>query len=492
MEHLALDSWKALPSSPPSPPSPPRSPRRRNVNSISIGFVFLVASLCGTRSAAGLPTHHVRGGGDPTDNNNNNAVPTAAAAADKEFDPTTMVRLHNGEVLPLRGLGVGNLQHELIPTIVREGLRLGLRLIDTAHASHNEALIDQSVAAAASATTTSDQHVDVHVVTKVWYTHLGYERTIHSVRESMEALSHVDKIHVLLHWPRCSNDIAWMDCTGEEDALPAHVQALGPAPHLQPQLAYLDSWRAMEDLYDDNTTGRLASIGVSNFDLSDLQALLAQARIVPHIIQLNVWSLLFDPDLIQLCRHHNIHVQVYNVMNGIFGRATTHSPQALHRLVALADEAKVTPVQLVVAWLVQQGVSVIPRTTSASHLHDNAAAVPVIQMPDDDDDILRRIVTVLLQDRDLDPPVVMFVSRHDVPVSLFWQHDESGEEHSVRPDLQPGESFHSDTYPGHVFVVYESSSSNHENEQEPSTPRRRREFRISAGFGDEQEIHIEL
>jgi hypothetical protein len=182
-------------------------------------------------------------------------------------------------------------------------------------------------------------------------------------------------------------------------------------------------------------------------------------------------------------------------MNGIFGRATTHSLQVLHRLVALADEAKATPVQLVVAWLVQQGVSVIHRTTSTNHLHDNAAAVPVILMPVDDD-ILRRIVTVLLQDRDLDQPLVTFVSRHDAPVSVFWQHDESGEEHSVRPDLQPGESFHSDTYPGHVFVVYElpSSSTNHENKSEPSssTQRRRREFRISAGFGDEQEIHIEL
>jgi diketogulonate reductase-like aldo/keto reductase len=169
-------------------------------------------------------------------------------------------------------------------------------LIDTAHASHNEALIDQSVTAAA---------VAVHVVTKVWYTHLGYERTKYSVRESMDALSHVDQIHVLLHWPRCTTDIAWMDWTGEEDALPAYVQALGPPPHLQPQLAYLDSWRALEDLYyndnnnnnDTTTGGRLASIGLSNFDLSELQA----ARIIPHIIQLNAWSLLFDPDLIQLC-----------------------------------------------------------------------------------------------------------------------------------------------------------------------------------------------
>jgi hypothetical protein len=69
-----------------------------------------------------VPPHRVRGGGDPTDNNN--AVPTAAADEESDGDdPTTMVRLHNGQAFPLQGLGVGNLQHELFPTIVREGLR---------------------------------------------------------------------------------------------------------------------------------------------------------------------------------------------------------------------------------------------------------------------------------------------------------------------------------------------------------------------------------
>jgi diketogulonate reductase-like aldo/keto reductase len=59
------------------------------------------------------------------------------------------------------------------------------------------------------------------------------------------------------------------------------------------------------------------------------------------------------------------------------------------------------PVQLVMVWLVQQGVSIIPHPASTSHLHNNVAASLSLtmteQQSDNDDDILRCIAAVLLQ-----------------------------------------------------------------------------------------------
>jgi diketogulonate reductase-like aldo/keto reductase len=495
-------------------------------------YVFFCILLTTTRfvwadDRAAEPTPHhgvLRGSGPPR------AAATAPQQQEQDDDDPTVWWLHNGLAFPLLGLGVGNLQHDMIPTIVKEGLRLGVRMIDTAHASRNEELITKAMAEYHTDTAADANDDDIHVVTKVWYTHLGYERTKYSVQESIDALmppsndnnssnkKSKTKIHMLLHWPRCNKEIAsWMDCTGEEDMLPAAVKALGPPPHLDP-LAYLASWRALEELYNNQ---KLASIGVSNFDTHDLQQLLQHAKIVPHIIQVNVWSLFFDPELMELCRKHHIHVQVYNVMHGIFGdNVETRAPNALHRLASVAatvaaasahndgmvedDTTPLTPVQLVLSWLLREGVSIIPRTTSTRHLHDNASVGQLLGTPpltSEQSDDVSRVMEILLQRKsDLPQPHAIFVSRHDTPISLFWRHEETGQEHVVVHELKPGESYHSNTHPGHVFVAYESSlmdqDENDNNERSSSSQamssQRRREFQISVGYGDQQEIHIEL
>ena len=82
---------------------------------------------------------------------------------------------------------------------------------------------------------------------------------------------------MLLHWPRCNDNISWMNCLEEEDNLPQHVKDAGPPPHLHKQTAFKESWRALEDIYlgkfpnlGTNNSTKITSIGVSNFELEDL------------------------------------------------------------------------------------------------------------------------------------------------------------------------------------------------------------------------------
>merc|ERR1712151_811686 len=171
------------------------------------------------------------------DNNDNN----------KMNDPITY--LGNGKSFPLVGMGVGNLQHDLIISQIVNGVgggggggfgigggiagsnsgvdnvefqksssseiiqnnhnhnnnnnsnmnataqkntitkttMMNYRLIDTAHASHNEQLVHdgilQGLLKKSNATIVQKSNDIVHVITKVWYTYLGYERTIISVTE---------------------------------------------------------------------------------------------------------------------------------------------------------------------------------------------------------------------------------------------------------------------------------------------------------------------
>ena len=193
-------------------------------------------------------------------------------------DDYPKVRRHDGALLPLIGIGVGNLPAERMNEVVTHSLtsEMGYRLIDTG--ASNEAALAEAIDSGLKSVT-EDETVSIHVVTKVWYTHLGYERTKLAVRESLANLKAYQsgqyiRVHILLHWSRCNDEISWMDCKGEEERLPQHVKDAGPPPHLDPENAWKGSWKALEELYADDELRQIESIGVSNFDHKDFKALI--------------------------------------------------------------------------------------------------------------------------------------------------------------------------------------------------------------------------
>ena len=212
-----------------------------------------------------------------------------AVARSTRDDDILWTQLSHGGDFPLVGFGVGNLQHELISDRIAKSLAEDKKtiLIDTAHASKNEEKVRDGIAKGVKGRKLSE----VHVVTKVWYTHLGYERTKISVKESLEALKGKNiKVHVLIHWPRCNDEIPWMNCIEEEKDLPPEVKKAGRPPHEYKDTAFLDSWAALEDIFLGRVQlgkglPKIESIGVSNFGLEDFKALEKTMRVTPHILQ---------------------------------------------------------------------------------------------------------------------------------------------------------------------------------------------------------------
>lgn len=218
---------------------------------------------------------------------------TSVSALKNGEDDTHTTLLSNGKKFPMVGLGCGNLQHDLIEDRIKESMQADKKtvLFDTAHASKNEDIVLEGIKGGLQKSSYLNKRSNVHVVTKVWYTHLGYERTKLSIKESLQSLKHQNvRVHLLIHWPRCNDDISWMNCEQEESELPERVRSVGPAPHLSKDTAFLESWRALEDIYLGNLNlGRglpkVESIGVSNFSLEDMKALEEKQRVVPHIYQ---------------------------------------------------------------------------------------------------------------------------------------------------------------------------------------------------------------
>ena len=205
--------------------------------------------------------------------------------------PTTT--LSTGQQFPLVGLEVDGLRGEAVGKRISDAMQNTTRfaLFDTAQRANNEKRLNMGISYAVRS---SDLHSsEVHVITKIPYTHLGYERTKLAVRESLQALKNRNThVHVVLEWPRCNDEIPWMHCEQDEMRLPQHVKAAGPPPHHNKDYAFVDSWRALEEIYlREISLGSglpaVASIGVANFEVDDLQTLEMQSRVLPHIIQVS-------------------------------------------------------------------------------------------------------------------------------------------------------------------------------------------------------------
>ncbi|CAB9518337.1 Probable NAD(P)H-dependent D-xylose reductase xyl1 [Seminavis robusta] len=406
------------------------------------------------------------------------------------------VKLSNGNMMPLVGLGVGNLQHYMVPLMVAGAIQddKKTRLFDTSHISDNEHLVAEGINQGIERVLGQDRIVTIHVVTKVWYTYLGYERTKISIRESFESLKEamdnprVDvKVHILLHWPRCYENISWMSCSEDETRMPDHVRSAGPPPHEDKDNAWKGSWKALEEAYLSDEYS-IESIGVANFHLKDMKEIKESATVQPHILQINVWSLLYDPLLMDYCHKHGVHVQVYNVLNGIL-TDPERAPNAYHHLQKIASDfseeniEEITPAQVVLAWLVQHGVSIVPRTSRLSRLQENSAlalsSVPALS--DSQVELVAHSVEAFLSGDDLEEDIHVKVTFHATTKDtfLYWNRHDGGE---VRVAfIKQGESFNEMTYPNHSFRLYDARNKDHFIE-----------YRVAAKFGEHEHVHAEL
>ena len=456
-----------------------------------------------------------------------NNIITSATGNNHEKTTTTWTTLSNGESIPLVGLGVGNLQHELIPTVLesnwKEDGKEKIRLIDTARASRNEHIISNAVSTLSEErkggqqeTKEEEKNKDIiHIVTKVWYTHLGYERTKLSVTESLNDLSSSlintntqIHVHMLLHWPRCNDAIPWMNCEEEERNLPQYVKDAGPPPHLHKENAYMESWKALEDLYLDhkhprreresNPTIKLASIGVSNFELKDMERLLHNCQVKPHLYQGNVWSIMFDPYLMNLIHEHDILFQAYNVINGIWERKSI-APNAFNILTKVGSDLEartknnlrrigekkststISEAMVIMSWLIQEDIAIIPRASSVNHQKQNSPnalkQVPLLSM--EEKETVKNAMNALLKGEDLKVKATFQNSLSSGHLQVHWVSKENGKEFPVVEKIHPGEVHTIETHPGHTFAVYDE------------TKEQRREFSVTALYGEKQFFSVD-
>jgi hypothetical protein len=184
------------------------------------------------------------------------------------------------------------------------------------------------------------------------------------------------------------------------------------------QNAWKESWKALEDIYNskEESYPGVASIGVANFKNGDMKTLMDESRIRPHMVQLNVWSLLHDPTTVNLCNQYtNAHMQVFDVMNGILSpakeapHASGHLRKVAHELLAAAEP--LTTSQVVFKSLSQYKISALQREAdltihdildlSEAHLKEVGHAIETILSGSNMEDDVHVQITFHAKDQDM-------------------------------------------------------------------------------------------
>lgn len=128
-------------------------------------------------------------------------------------------------------------------------------------------------------------------------------------------------------------------------------------------------WRTLEKLYK---AGKTRSIGVSNWTISGLEALLKYAEIQPAINQVEIHPFLPNTELIDYCRSHSILPVAYSPLGSQDQVPTTNEKVSTNaELNALASKKGVSVAQVLIAWGLKRGYVVLPKSSNDERIRSN-------------------------------------------------------------------------------------------------------------------------
>lgn len=271
----------------------------------------------------------------------------------EKFDIT----LNSGNVMPGIGFGTYAPQHgeEEVLKAVRVAVKAGYRHLDCAAIYRNERAVGQALKQLIVESTITRK--DIFVTSKLWNTCHKPELVRSSLKKTLEdlGLSYVDLY--LMHWPMGYLEGGEFIPRGEDGNV------------LYSEVDFVDTWKALEDCVDE---GLVKNIGLSNFNKSQIERILEIARIKPSNNQIECHVHLANTKIIEFCKSKNISVTAYSPLGSPANKSTPHPPPLEEPLIKqLASQKNKTPSQIIIRFLLQRGLCVIPKSVTPSRIVEN-------------------------------------------------------------------------------------------------------------------------
>lgn len=246
--------------------------------------------------------------------------------------------LNNGVEMPVLGFGVYQVEETVCEQCVCDAIAAGYRSIDTASAYLNERAVGRAIRRSGV------PREELFITTKLWVQDAGYESTKRAFAKSLERLQ-LDYLDLyLIHQP-------FGDVYG--------------------------SWRAMEELYRE---GAVRAIGVSNFQPDRLVDLILHNEVVPAVNQVETHPFCQQTEAAAVMASEGVQIESWAPFaegrNNLFGNGT---------LVSLVAKYRKSVAQVVLRWLIQRGVVVIPKSVRPERMAENIDVFDFHLAPEDMD-----------------------------------------------------------------------------------------------------------
>ena len=239
-----------------------------------------------------------------------------------ELSMRTTIRLNNGRGMPVLGLGVWSMAEGAeTEQAVLWALEAGYRLIDTAKIYGNEASVGRAVRKGGIA------REEIFVTTKLWPSDFLSVRSAFQRSLDKLGLAYIDLY--LIHWP---------------------------VPLMKNRI-----WKEFEKIY---AAGLVRSIGVSNYNVKQLEALAAAADIPPAVNQVLFHPFSYKKELLDYCKSKNIALEAYSPLAR--GRKLND-----HVIAGIAGKYGKAPAQIMIRWSLQHGLIPIPKSSNQKRIFEN-------------------------------------------------------------------------------------------------------------------------
>lgn len=232
-----------------------------------------------------------------------------------------MMKLNNGVECPEIGIGTFMLSPADAENSVREALKMGYRMIDTANAYVNERACGRGIR------DSGVDRKDIFVSTKLWPSEYTNPDAVDETLERL-GLDYVDLLYI----------------------------------H-QPAGDWLSGYRLLEKAYRE---GKAKAIGISNFEGRYIEDLMRKWEIVPQFIQVEAHPYFTQKELRSLLGGYDIRIMSWYPLG--------HGDSRLMAEPVFADLAakySKTPAQIILRWHTQMGFAVIPGSRNVNHIRDN-------------------------------------------------------------------------------------------------------------------------
>lgn len=267
------------------------------------------------------------------------------------------IELRKNSSFPILGLGTWKSAPGEVSNAVIEAVKMGYRHIDCAAIYGNEKEIGEAFSQLFKQGIVKRE--ELFITSKLWNDNHGEKNVLPAIKQTLTDLQ-LDYLDLyLIHWP----------VPMKKNAAGSHANDF----YTLEEMPIKETWKGLESAYK---LGLTKNIGVSNFGVKKLNNLLNNSEIKPLVNQVELNPYFQQEELAEYCTKNNITLTAYSPLGSNDRPANLKSenePKLLEdtTLMEIANAKNCSIAQVILAWIQQRGITVIPKSVNKNRLLQN-------------------------------------------------------------------------------------------------------------------------